>query len=450
MNAFAPVENEPHDAEAEQSLLGALLFDNRQIDRCDITADDFYVAAHGCIFDAIVTAARAGEAAPSTVLPLIQGDERLSGVAAKDYLTRLVQLLPAARLAPQWVSRIRDLSRKRRILYACQDAIEGLSNPESADTQLEALESSLFALADRQASASVMSLGQALDAMLREAEQQSTGEVIPVDTGLRDLDDKLDGLMPGDLTVGAARPGVGKTALATGIAMHNAWKGRPVGMFQLEMRGQQVAARVLAERLGIPAKPIMRGKLRYEQWQDAETERAKLHKLPLYIDARPGVPLDQFIPRARRMKRQHGIELLIVDYLGLIRVPGVSSYERVTQVSQMMKELARDLDIHVLALHQLNRGNEKEARRPSMADLRDSGAVEQDADNILLIHREEMSLAKAEPDPGDGEKHAKWAQRLAASRGQAEIIVDKQRNGSTGTVLLRFDARTTTFSDGEP
>jgi replicative DNA helicase len=466
MNALAPISSDdpfgtgeqnyrlpPHNEAAEQGLLGALLVHDALLEAVGeiVTADDFYMPVHGRIYEACQSIAAGGRRAdPVTLRAHFEADKSLSDVGGAEYLARLAgAAIPAASVAKDYARAIADCALRRRLIEMMQDATEAAWGGPGGERLVETMETALFALADRRSASAVMSIGRALTEMLMEAERQSTGEVVPVDTGLRDLDTLMDGLMPGDLTVAAARPGVGKTSLATGIALHNAAKGRAVGMFQLEMRGAQMAARVLSETISIPAKPILRGRLHYDQWERAEEARKGLNALPFYIDARAGVPLDQFIPRARRMKRQHGIELLIVDYLGLVRVPGASAYERVTQVSQTMKELARDLDIHVLALHQLNRGNEKEARRPSMSDLRDSGAVEQDADNILLIHREEMSLKKAEPDPSESARHAEWAQRMAQAQGKAEIIVDKQRNGATGTVLLRFDARTTTFRDGE-
>lgn len=464
MNALAPIDGNdpfgereyrlpPHNEAAEQGLLSALLLNDGLIEVVSdlVTDDDFYMPVHGRIYEACQSIAASGRRAdPVTLRAHFEADKGLSDVGGAEYLARLAGgSVPLASVAKDYAREIADCALRRRLLDLMQDATEAAQSGPGAVRLVETLETALFEMADRRASSAVVSIGRALTEMLMEAERQSTGEVIPVDAGLRDLDELMDGWMPGDLTVAAARPGVGKTSLATGIALHNAGKGRPVGMFQLEMRGAQMAARVLSESIGVPAKPILRGKLYHNQWERAEQARQSLAKLPFYIDARAGVPLDQFIPRARRMKRQHGIELLIVDYLGLVRVPGASAYERVTQVSQTMKEVARDLDIHVLALHQLNRGSVKEARRPSMADLRDSGAVEQDADNILLIHREEIDLKRLEPDPSKGAEHSEWALRMHQAKGRAEIIVDKQRNGATGTVLLRFDARTTTFRDGE-
>jgi len=272
-------------------------------------------------------------------------------------------------------------------------------------------------------------------------------DIVPIETGFSDLDRILDGLMPGDLTLCGGRPGMGKTGVGLAIALYNAVKGRPVGFVQLEMPKRQMAARAVSGMVGIPVKPILRGRLRTEEWEDVTRAARVLRDLPMVIDDRPGVALDAIISRARRMKRQHGIQLLVIDYLGLIKAGDVNEYERVTRVSQTMKELARTLDVHVLALHQLSRANEaRDNKRPGLSDLRGSGALEQDADNVIFVYREEYYLRKDEPDPGTPE-HASWIHAMQAAQGKAELIVDKQRNGSTGTALCRFDARTTTFRD---
>lgn len=454
MNMLLPIEpirQRPSNEEAEQALLGAILLNNAAIDRTDgLSPDHFYIPVHGRIFAACRDIIGSGRVADNVTLrAAFQGDATLSEVGGAGYLGRLLTQAVPAPLVGGYAEAIRDCWLRRELIARAEDAMERAYTEPNGREQIEAMEADLFGLAERDPSAGCQSLAEALADMMAYAERQSTGEVIPVDTGLRDVDAILDGLMPGDLTVIGARPGIGKTSLASGIALHNARQGRPVGFFQMEMHGRQMAARALSGAMGVPVKPILRGRLRYDEWEAATKAQAALAKLPVFLDARAGVPLDQFIPRARRMKRQHGIALLIVDYLGLIRVPGVSSYERVTQVSQVMKELARDLDIHVIALHQLNRAVEgRDTKRPTLSDLRDSGSVEQDADNVVFIHREEVALRRAEPDPSDMAKHGEWSQRLYAAQGRAELVVDKQRNGSTGTALLRFDARTTTFGDG--
>lgn len=436
----------PFNEQAEQAFLGALLLNNAVAEKAEsLLPEHFHIPVHGRIYEAVCALIRKGETAdPVTLRAAFQGDLKDVGGAA--YLMSLVTSACQPRVAGDYADQIVDLARRRSIMDAAEDAMEraGKDFEASAMDQVESLEAALFGIAERSVGGA-QSIGFAIDDMLDFAMKQQSGEIVPVDTGFRQLDDILDGLMPGDLTLCGGRPGMGKTGVGMAIALHNAQSARPVGFIQLEMPGRQMSARAISGLVGVPVKPILRGQV--GNW-DAIVKAAKfLKELPLIIDDRPGVHIDQIISRARRMKRQHHIELLVVDYLGLIRAGDVNEYERITRVSQTMKELARALDVHVLALHQLSRANEaRENKRPGLADLRGSGALEQDADNVIFVYREEYYLRKQEPDPGTDE-HAAWSFAMSEARGKAELIVDKQRNGSTGTALTFFEAATTTFRD---
>lgn len=453
MNALTKIEERtpPHNEEAEQALLGAILLNNAAIEEADLSPEHFYVPVHGRIFDACRDVIASGKVADNiTLRSAFDGDSGLSESGGASYLARLLTSAPSPRAVRHYAATIRDCWLRRELIYRAEDAIEAAYNEPNGEDQADALESGLFALRQDIARGESVSAATAFDAMVSQAQSIASGETQLVDTGLRELDRILGGLAGGDLTIIGARPGMGKTSLAQSIARYNARRDQSVGVLQLEMPAEQMIAREVSSIVGIPSRPILYGTLNQAEWGRVVQARAEIARLPLHIDARPGLHLDQLLPRARRMVRRHGIRLLVIDYLGLVRFTARSRYEGLTDVSQRLKEMARTLGIPVICLHQLSRAPEgRENKRPTLADLRDTGAIEQDADNVLFIHREDYYLARDEPDRDlDYEAHLEWENKMGRARGQAEIIVAKQRNGETGTARCLFDGRTTTFKDG--
>jgi replicative DNA helicase len=295
---------------------------------------------------------------------------------------------------------------------------------------------------------------------------QRDGKLSGISTGLRDLDAKMGGLQPSDLIVLAGRPGMGKTSLATNIAYNiakayvpevqadgttKAVNGGAVGFFSCEMSGEQLATRILAERTGIPSSHIRRGgitELDFEKIRDCSIE---LQSLPFYVDETGGLSISQLTARARRLKRQKGLDLIVIDYIQLLQGSGKrgndNRVQEITEITTNLKALAKELNVPVIALSQLSRQVEnRDDKRPQLSDLRESGSIEQDADVVMFVYREEYYLANKEPRPGTPE-HATWQAEMERALGKAEVIIGKQRHGPTGTVELHFEASVTRFGD---
>jgi replicative DNA helicase len=297
---------------------------------------------------------------------------------------------------------------------------------------------------------------------------QRDGKLSGLATGLTDLDSKMGGLQPSDLIIVAGRPGMGKTALATNIAYNvgRVWRGEVradghietvnggiVGFFSLEMSAEQLATRIIAEQTGIPSSTIRRGGIHESDFEKIKDVAVELQHLPFFIDETGGLTVAQLAARARRLKRQKGLDLLVIDYIQLLQGSTRRALENrvqeVTEITTSLKALAKELNVPVLALSQLSRQVEnRDDKRPQLSDLRESGSIEQDADVVMFVFREEYYLSNKEPRPGSDE-HTKWQLEMAAVHGKAEIIIGKQRHGPTGTVNLQFDATVTRFDNLE-
>src|SRR6266567_6405209 len=294
---------------------------------------------------------------------------------------------------------------------------------------------------------------------------QREGKLSGLATGLKDLDVKMGGLQPSDLIIVAGRPGMGKTALATNIAYNVARAHRAeiqadgtsksinggiVGFFSCEMSAEQLATRIIAERTGIPSSTIRRGGITEADFEKIRDYSIELQSLPLYVDETGGLSISQLTARARRLKRQKGLDLIVVDYIQLLQGSGKRSDNRVQEVTEIttsLKALAKELNVPVIALSQLSRQVEsRDDKRPQLSDLRESGSIEQDADVVLFVFREEYYLQNKEPKPGSPE-HEKWQLEMELALGKAEVIIAKQRHGPTGTVPLQFEGQFTRFSD---
>ncbi len=473
----------PYNADAEQTLLGALLINNAAYHRVSefLQPEHFGNAMHGRIFTAIGKLIERGQLAnPVTLKNLFDQDGALSEIGGAQYLGRLANAAVTIINAEDYGRIIYDLHLRRQLIALGEDVVndafrQDLDNP--ARDQIERAEKTLFDLATAgQSEGGFRGFDNALtDALLNaEAAFKRSGKTVGVATGFIDLDRKLGGLHPSDLVVLAGRPSMGKTALATNIAFYAAQNYRPaaapesrkaaedgavVGFFSLEMSAEQLATRILAEELGVSSDRIRRGDVSHEDFDKFVQASQRLAALKLFIDDTPALTVSALRTRARRLKRQQGLGLIVIDYLQLLRPSSQTRAQdnRVQEISEItrgLKALAKELDVPVLALSQLSRAVEqREDKRPMLADLRESGSIEQDADVVMFIFREEYYLSREptrRPDEAESkysERYQEWRERLEKVHGLGEIIVAKQRHGPIGAVKLRFDAETTKFDN---
>jgi len=472
----------PHNAEVEAALLGAILTNNNAFEKVSefLRADYFYEPVHGRIYATIERMIEQGQiASPLTLKHFFDQDEALANVGGARYLFDLAASVVTVVNATDYARTIRDLHLRRQLIELGEEMVNVAYEPDvdsPASEQIEAAEQHLYDLSSTGAlERGIVDLGQAAKQAIESAEEafRRDSHVVGVTTGLKDLDLKLGGLHPSDLLILAGRPAMGKTALATNIA-YNAAKaykeytdetgrtitdGGHVLFFSLEMSAEQLAMRILSERAEIPSDAIRRGDIGTEEFNRLVVASQELHRLPLYIDDTPALTISGLRTRARRLKRQKKLHLIIVDYLQLLNgSPGRRSDNRVQEISEItrgLKTLAKELDVPVLALSQLSRQVEqREDKRPQLADLRESGSIEQDADVVTFVFREEYYLEKATPIQGLEEAQDKfsnrsehWAERLEQVRNTASVIIAKQRHGPVGTIDLYFDGKYTRFAD---
>lgn len=466
----------PHNLEAEQGLLGAVLVNNRAFEKVSeyLAPEHFADPVHGRIFAACGRLIEKGQIAnPVTLKPLFDQDEGLQEAGGAQYLVRLAASVVTVINADDYGQAIYDSFLRRELIDLGGEIVNEAYQHDldlPASDQIEAAESKLFGLAERGSSqGGFQEFGQALTTSVRMAEEafKRDGGLAGVSTGLTDLDQKLGGLHPSDLLILAGRPAMGKTALATNIAFHVATAAlkdpelerQVVAFFSLEMSAEQLATRILAEQTEISSEHIRRGELTTEDFQKLVAASQDLERAPLYIDDTPAITIATLRARARRLKRQQGLALIVVDYLQLMRPSaGQRADNRVQEISmitQGLKAVAKELDVPVIALSQLSRAVEqREDKRPVLADLRESGSIEQDADVVMFVFREQYYLEKGEPaqriDESDEkfhDRHDQWKERCEKAYGKAEVIIGKQRHGPTGTVTLHFEGATTRFSN---
>ncbi|MEM8786744.1 MAG: replicative DNA helicase [Pseudomonadota bacterium] len=463
----------PHNIEAEQALLGALLVNNDVYYRVSsiVDADHFYDPVHARIYD--IAKGRIEKntlVSPVTLKPFLEDDPGLQQLGGPAYLVRLAGAAISVFAAPDYAQVVYDLAI-RRSLMQIGDRITHKAAAVSPDSepkdQIVEAEQELFKLGEQGAvnrgfqafvSAATEAVKQANAAYARE------GQLVGISTGLTDLDKKLGGLHPSDLLILAARPAMGKTSLATNIAFHIAKSYRPpaedgdaptdggvVGFFSLEMSAEQLASRVLSEAAEVESDIIRKGQLGEAEFRRFIEAAKALDQCPLYIDDTPALSIAQVAARARRLKRQSGLDVLVVDYLQLLRPASGRNDNRVGEVSEItqgLKAIAKELNIPVLALSQLSRQVEsREDKRPQLSDLRESGSIEQDADCVMFIFREEYYKEREKPGEHDIEAMMKWQGEMAELHGKAEVIIGKQRHGPIGTVVLHFEGKYTRFSN---
>lgn len=473
----------PHNLAAEAAVLGAILFDNNVYQYiADILRPvDFYAPAHSLLYEVASNMIQTGRVADGVTLrEHFEQKEKLAEIGGGKYL---VDLLDAAAFGPEvkdYARIIRDLAIRRELIRVGASIQSQSLAPEDEDTGstlINKAERALFELAERGSSErGFSSFAEALAESLITAEAafKRGGKIAGIPTGLRDLDEQLGGFHRSDLLILAGRPSMGKTSLATNIAYnvakaykyetledgsHKTIDGGIVAFFSLEMSSEQLATRILAERTEISSHDIRQGKLSKADFERLSEATAEMQNLPLYIDDTGGISIGELTARARRLRRSVGLDLIVIDYLQLITASSsgsnVNRVQEVTQITTALKALAKDLNVPVIALSQLSRAVEqRDDKRPQLSDLRESGSIEQDADIVMFVFREEYYLARTEPpadpnDPSSNDKWKAWRTRMDQVFGTAEVIVSKQRHGPIGTVKLAFDARVTRFGNLE-
>lgn len=465
----------PHNLEAEQELLGALLVDNSIIEELDDSLEEkhFFDPAHGRIFVAIAKLRDRGSLAnPITLKSYFANDSSFGDLDIEQYLSELAESVMLMSAAPEYDREIRQCYLRRELIKASDELIGKARSADldvAAETLIDEAEQRLYNLAENDQSQGGLSpFSQALQTALKLADEASktTGGVSGVGTGLRSLDQLMGGLQRSDLIILAGRPGMGKTALATNIAFHAATTTltgetpQHVAFFSLEMSSEQLANRILASSAEVPSDRIRRGDLTPDQFRNLVQAAGQIENAPIYIDDTPAVSVSQVYTRARRMKRSGNLGLIVVDYLQLLSPPlGQRTDNRVQEISaisRMLKSIAKELNVPVIALSQLSRAVEqREDKRPNLADLRESGSIEQDADVVMFVYREEYYLSKSEPERRDTDtdetyntRYSRWVERLERARGRAEVIIAKQRHGPTGVINPNFIAEHAQFIDG--
>jgi replicative DNA helicase len=465
----------PHNIEAEQALLGAILVNNEAFYRVSdfLNPEHFFEPIHAKIFDLAASLIRAGKiASPITLKTFLPADLDVAGLNASQYLARLAAEATTVINAEDYGRTVFDLAT-RRSLIIIGEAMVNVAYDAPVDVspsdQIEDAERQLYEIAETgRYDGGFLQFKTALTTAVDMAAHayQRDGKLSGIATGLMDVDRMMGGLQKSDLVILAGRPGMGKTSLATNIAYNiaRAWRGevRPdgrtesvnggiVGFFSLEMSAPQLANRIISEQTEIPSHRILRGEIDPSDFDRIAQVAREMETLPLYIDETGGLAISQLTARARRLKRQRGLDLLVIDYIQLLQGSAKRAQQgrvqEVTEITTGLKALAKELQVPILALSQLSRQVEtRDDKRPQLSDLRESGSIEQDADVVLFVFREEYYLKNKEPRPGT-EEHFKWITEMEAVHGKAEVIIGKQRHGPTGTIALQFKADVTRFSD---
>ena len=471
------IQSSPHNIEAEQALLGALLVNNDVYDRVAAIVNEihFYDPVHGRIFE--IAAQRIQKnalASPVTLKAFMEDDEGLAELGGPAYLARLAGASVSVFAARDYAQMIYDLAIRRDLMAIGEEITDKAQRMEVSNEPAEQIveaEQRLYALSEQgQVDSGFQSFLKAVtDAVnIANAAYQRDGGMAGTSTGLLDMDKKLGGLHPSDLLILAGRPSMGKTSLATNIAYNiaknykkgtlpdgtiGAVQGGVVGFYSLEMSSEQLASRILSEAAEIESQRIRSGEMTEEEFRRLVEAAKTLESCPLFIDDTAALPISQLAARARRLKRTHGLDVLVVDYLQLVR-PASAKDSRVNEVSEItqgLKAIAKELNIPVIALSQLSRQVEnREDKRPQLSDLRESGSIEQDADIVMFVYRGEYYKEREKPADHEADKMMTWQAEMEELHGKAEVIIGKQRHGPIGTISLAFEGRYTRFTDLAP
>ena len=457
---------QPANLEAEQALLGSILVNNDIIDEIAsiVNSTTFYDPAHVKIYEVIESLNNKGMIAnPITLKNYFEKDNMLNEVGGTEYLVKLTRFSSSLKQAIDYAKIIHEMYLRRELVQISDklsnDTLNASSEKYNAEIIIENTEKSLFDLAERGSfSQSFLKFNQALDQTIQMATMamQSDQGIVGVPTGLADLDEKLGGLHKSDLIILAGRPSMGKTALATNIAYNaaqnilNKQEKSSIAFFSLEMSSEQLSTRILSEQAKIKSDDIRRGKVTEDEINRYIETSRNIYNLPLYIDETPAITIATLSNRARRIKRLFGLSLIVVDYIQLMRSSSNKNDGRVQEISEItqgLKALAKELSVPVLALSQLSRAVEqRDDKQPQLADLRESGSIEQDADVVMFVYREAYYLERKQPKLGSIE-HAEWQSKMNDVNGLADIILGKQRHGPTGTIKVEFEGIYTKFKD---
>ncbi len=464
----------PHSIEAEQQLLGGLLNNNDLYYSLEdkVEPEHFYDPVHSRIFEIVSTRIKDGKLASAvTVNTFLTEDEGLKELGGSSYLAQLIAGSVASSAIKDYSKLVYDLAIRRELIILGQEIssrAQSIKVDEQPEEQIILAEQNLYKIGDSGKSETgfksfLKALGEAVQ--VANAAHHRDGNLAGISTGFIDLDKKMGGLHSSDLIILAGRPSMGKTSLATNIAYNIAKSfkkndnadgttetvnGGIVGFYSLEMSAEQLAARILSETAEIPSEQIRRGDMTESEFRRFVEAAKSIESSPLFIDDTPALTIAQLASRARRLKRTHGLDALIIDYLQLVRA-GSSRDNRVNEISEItqgLKAIAKELNIPVIALSQLSRQVEnRDDKRPQLADLRESGSIEQDADVVLFVYREEYYKEREKPSDHDLEKMAIWQEEMDRLHGRAELILGKQRHGPIGTVELSFEGKYTRFGN---
>ena len=460
----------PVDIEVEQAVLGAVLIDNRRLEPLTtvLKEEEFYDPLHQRIFATMLKVWEQGRAiTPLTLKALMQNDPGLAEIG-QDYFVSLAEAAPAIANVRELARIIHDSSVRRELHRIGEDLVNNALDV-NVDTPpkvvIETAEKALYRVAENSKyGEGPIDFAESLRRAVENAEraQARGGRISGVTSGFTEIDSLLGGLQPSDLLILAGRPGMGKTSLGTNMSFNaaRAWakdveagvelpRGAPVLFFSLEMAAQQLSARILSEQTEIEMWKIRNGKFTENEWEQFVLAMQDLSTLPLYIDDTGGISIAQIAARARRLKREKKIGVIVIDYLQLVEPSrrAENRVQEITEVTKGLKALAKELNVPIIALSQLSRGvDARDDKRPVLSDLRESGSIEQDADVVMFVYREEYYLKSREPDPSSAE-HAKWLEKCERAHRRAEVLVEKHRHGATNKIDLHFDERFTRFSN---
>lgn len=462
----------PYDVEVEQALLGAILVDNQALERVasQLKSEHFYDPLHARIFETMSIAVERGSfvLTPLTLHAAMKADPGLIEVGGITYLAGLAQAAPSMPNVRDFARILHDLAVRRSLIRIGEDIVNTAyeaPTEKGPQAQIAEAEKALYAVSETSKyGEGPLDFHEALRRTVESAEkaQARGGRISGITTGFTEIDMVLGGLQPSDLLILAGRPGMGKTALGTNMAFNTARayvrdmeagaqypSGGPVLFFSLEMAAQQLSARILSEQTEIEGWKIRNGRFAETEWEKFVLAMQDLSSLPLFIDDTGGISIAQIAARARRLKREKNIGLIIIDYLQLVEPSrrAENRVQEITEVTKGLKALAKELNIPILALSQLSRGvDARDDKRPVLSDLRESGSIEQDADVVMFVYREEYYLKSREPEAGSAD-HAKWMDKLDKATNKAEVLIEKHRHGQTRSIELMFEGSFTRFSN---
>ena len=465
INNFKQENKLPSNIEAEQALIGSILVNNDIIDEISniVNHKNFYDPLHSKIYNLIENLHNKGMIAnPITLKNSFENDAALSEIGGTEYLVKLTRFSSSVKQSIDYAKIVHEKFVKRELVQISEtlsDEAVDETIDKTGENIIQDTEKSLFDLAERGTfHQSFLKFNQALDQTIEMATNAMKSDygIVGVPTGLNDLDERLGGLHRSDLVIIAGRPSMGKTALATNIGYYAAKKilddnkKSSIAFFSLEMSSEQLSTRILSEQSRIKSNDIRRGKVTEEEFNRLIETSRNIHDLPLYIDETPAITISTLSNRARRIKRLFGLDLIIVDYIQLMTTSSKRYDGRVQEISEItqgLKALAKELSVPVLALSQLSRAVEqRDDKKPQLSDLRESGSIEQDADVVMFVFREEYYLERKEPKLGTIE-HGEWQAKMNEIIGSADIIIGKQRHGPTGNIQVEFEGIYTKFKD---